>query len=99
MKSKKDLVVGIIGLSMGRAHLRAVLNYGAEVGAICDIDPEQLNKVGDVKDGGLLVTYDSPADGELTLTVAEGDEIAFVINRNATTAFDATNTSVSIAYQ
>jgi hypothetical protein len=56
-------------------------------------------KMGDVKDGGLLVTYDSPADGELTLTVAEGDEIAFVINRNATTAFDATNTSVSIAYQ
>ncbi len=44
---KKDLVVGIIGLVMGRHHLESVINYGAEVGAICDIDPEQLKKIGD----------------------------------------------------
>ena len=55
-------------------------------------------EIGDVKNGGLLITYDSPADGELTLTVAEGDEIAFIINRNNSTAFDATDTSVSVAY-
>ena len=55
-------------------------------------------EIGDVKNGGLLITYGSPADGELTLTVAEGDEIAFVINRNNSNAFDATDTSVSVAY-
>ena len=55
-------------------------------------------EIGDEKNGGLLVTYGSPADGEITLTVAEGDEIAFIINRNKTNAFDATNVSVSVAY-
>ena len=56
-------------------------------------------EIGDEKNGGLLVTYGSPADGEITLTVAEGDEIAFIINRNGTNAFDATDTSVSISYK
>ena len=41
----------------------------------------------------------APADGEITLTVAEGDEIAFIINRNGSNAFDATDTSVTLAYQ
>jgi hypothetical protein len=56
-------------------------------------------EIGNEKNGGLLITYGSPADGEITLTVAEGDEIAFVINRNGTNAFDATDTSVIVAYQ
>ena len=56
-------------------------------------------EVGDEKNGGLLITYGSPADGEITLTVAEGDEIAFIINRNGSNAFDATDTSVTVAYQ
>lgn len=56
-------------------------------------------EVGDEKNGGLLITYGSPADGEITLTVAEGDEIAFIINRNGTNTFDATDTSVTVAYQ
>jgi hypothetical protein len=56
-------------------------------------------EIGSEKNGGLLITYGSPADGEITLTVAEGDEIAFVINRNGTNTFDATDTSVIVAYQ
>lgn len=56
-------------------------------------------EVGNEKNGGLLITYGSPADGEITLTVAEGDEIAFIINRNGSNTFDATDTSVTVAYQ
>ena len=59
----------------------------------------QKIEIGNEKNGGLLITYGSPADGEITLTVAEGDEIAFIINRNGTNAFDATDTSVSISYK
>ena len=44
---KKTLKCGIIGLSMGIFHLDAVLNNGAEIGAICDVDPETLKKIGD----------------------------------------------------
>ena len=56
-------------------------------------------EIGSEKNGGLLITYGSPADGEITLTVAAGDEIAFIINRNETNAFDATDTTVTVAYQ
>ena len=56
-------------------------------------------EIGSEKNGGLLITYGSPADGEITLTVAEGDEIAFIINRNETNAFDATDTAVTVVYQ
>lgn len=59
----------------------------------------QKIEIGNEKNGGLLITYGSPADGELTLTVAEGDEIAFIINRNGTNTFDATDTLVTVAYQ
>ncbi len=55
-------------------------------------------EIGSEKNGGLLITYGNPADGELTLTVAEGDEIAFIINRNGSNAFDATDTSVTVVY-
>lgn len=56
-------------------------------------------EIGSEKNGGLLITYGSPADGEITLTVAEGDEIAFIINRNGSNSFDATDTSVTVSYQ
>lgn len=56
-------------------------------------------EIGNEKNGGLLITYGTPADGEITLTVAEGDEIAFIINRNGNHTFDATDTSVTVAYQ
>ena len=59
----------------------------------------QKIEIGNEKNGGLLITYGSPADGEITLTVAEGDEIAFIINRNGTNTFDATDTSLTVAYQ
>lgn len=55
-------------------------------------------KIGDARNDGLSVTYDAPADGEVTLTVAEGDEIAFVINKNSTTSYDSTAASVIIEY-
>lgn len=55
-------------------------------------------EIGDAKNGGFLVTHATPADGELTLTVAEGDEIAFIINKNATTTYDTTNAAVSVTY-
>lgn len=56
-------------------------------------------KIGDARNNGILVTYDTPADGSLTLTVAEGDEIAFVINKNKTTAYDSTGISVIVEYK
>ena len=36
MKLEK-LVVGVIGLGMGRAHLEGAVKYGAEIGLICDL--------------------------------------------------------------
>lgn len=56
-------------------------------------------EIGSEKNGGLLITYDSPADGEITLTVAEGDEIAFIINKNKVNAYDATSVAVSVEYK
>ena len=56
-------------------------------------------EVESLQNGGLLITYGSAAVGEFTLTVSEGDEIAFVINRNATTSFDATTVAISVTYQ
>ena len=55
-------------------------------------------EIGTAKNGGILIKGGDSADGEITLTVAEGDEIAFLINQNATTTFDATSPSVSIVY-
>ena len=46
MKVEK-LVVGVIGLGMGRAHLKGAIEYGAEIGAICDVDPAKLKAIGD----------------------------------------------------
>ena len=55
-------------------------------------------EIGTAKNGGVLIKGGTTADGEITLTVAEGDEIAFLINQNATTTYDATAPSVSITY-
>ncbi len=44
MKVEK-LVVGVIGLGMGKAHLEGVVKYGAEVGLICDVDAEKMKAV------------------------------------------------------
>lgn len=55
--------------------------------------------LGDEIHGGLLLTADAPLDGQLTLTVAEGDEIALIINKRKNNQFDATTTLVSIRYQ
>lgn len=44
----KKLKVAVIGLRMGKGHVRGVLSHPeAELVAICDIDKEQLNAVGD----------------------------------------------------
>jgi len=43
----KDLVVGVIGLGMGRAHLDAAIACGATVGGICDPDVEKMNTIAD----------------------------------------------------
>ena len=45
MKIEK-LVVGVIGLGMGRAHLEGAIKYGAEVGLICDTNPAKLEEWG-----------------------------------------------------
>lgn len=44
MKLEK-IVVGVVGLGMGAAHLKGAIAYGAEVGLICDINPEKLEKI------------------------------------------------------
>jgi len=41
---KEKLVVAVLGLQMGRRHLFAAKEYGAEIGAICDIDTQKLAK-------------------------------------------------------
>lgn len=46
MKVEK-LVVGVIGLGMGRAHLEGAIKYGAEIGLICDINEERLKEFGE----------------------------------------------------
>lgn len=56
-------------------------------------------EIGDARNGGILVTYDTPADGSIILTVAEGDEIAFVINKNIVTSYDSTVAAVIIEYK
>ena len=59
----------------------------------------EVVEIGDYKNGGIHIQSTSPADGEITLTVAEGDEIAFIINKYATTSFDATAVAVSVTYR
>ena len=44
---REEIVVGIIGLVMGRHHLESALKCGVNVAAICDIDEAQLKKIGD----------------------------------------------------
>lgn len=44
---EKKLVVGVIGLQFGKAHLEGALSYGAEIGAICDCDIEALRAAGE----------------------------------------------------
>ena len=46
MKVEK-LVVGVIGLGMGRAHLEGAIKYGAQVGLICDTNPAKLKEWGE----------------------------------------------------
>ena len=43
----KDIVVGVIGLGMGRAHLDAAISCGATVGGICDPNVEKMNTIAD----------------------------------------------------
>ena len=45
--NKKDIVVGVIGLGMGKSHLKGAISYGAEIGMICDVNAEVLKRVGD----------------------------------------------------
>ncbi len=54
--------------------------------------------IGDARNGGILITAATPVDGSVTLTVSEGDEIAFIINKNKTTSYDATSAAVSVEY-
>ena len=44
---KETYVSGIIGLSMGTFHLDAVIEKGAKIGAICDVNEATLKKIGD----------------------------------------------------
>lgn len=44
----EKLVVGVIGLGFGRQHLQAAVDYGAEIGAICDLNPEKLKQYGEL---------------------------------------------------
>ena len=45
---EKKLSVGVIGLWMGRHHLKGLVDKNIEVAAICDIDPEALKREGDL---------------------------------------------------
>ena len=43
----ENLVVGVIGLGMGKLHLKGAMAYGAKIGMICDSNPEHLREVGE----------------------------------------------------
>lgn len=43
---ENKLIIGVIGLGMGAMHLQGAINCGAEIEAICDVNPERLAKVG-----------------------------------------------------
>ena len=47
----------------------------------------------------IKVGFSSPAAGSLSLTVSAGDEIAFALNPDRETAFDATSVSVDVEYK
>ena len=53
----KDLVVGVIGLGMGRAHLDAAIANGATVGGICDPDVEKMNTIADERSIDKSLTF------------------------------------------
>ena len=43
----KSLVVGVIGLRFGAQHLKGAIDNGATIGAICDLNEERVNEVGE----------------------------------------------------
>ncbi|MBQ9784461.1 MAG: Gfo/Idh/MocA family oxidoreductase [Clostridia bacterium] len=55
---EQKLSVGVIGLGMGRHHLKGLVDKGIEVAAICDVDEARLNAEGDL--------YDIPAEKRFT---------------------------------
>ena len=44
---KQKLVVANIGMKFGMSHIEGALSYGAEIGAICDCDEENLRFAGE----------------------------------------------------
>lgn len=71
-----NLNVAIIGLGMGQAHMRGVLQHpNAELVAICDVDENTLNRVGD--------EYDVPSERRYTdwhdVLKIDGLNVALVI--------------------
>ncbi len=76
----KKFVLGVVGLRMGEAQLRGAIEKGFEIGAICDINPETLKKVGDahnVPEEKRFTDYkDLVANPELTaVVVATPDQL------------------------
>ena len=69
----KSLSVAVIGLRFGASHLKGVIDNGANVRYICDVNEELLNKVGDEQ--GV------PAEKRTTnwLDIVESDEVNAVI--------------------
>ena len=43
----ENLVVGVVGLGMGALHLKGAIAYGANIGMICDTNPERLKTIGE----------------------------------------------------
>ncbi|MBQ6864709.1 MAG: Gfo/Idh/MocA family oxidoreductase [Clostridia bacterium] len=43
----KKLVAANIGMQFGRAHIEGALSFGAEIGAICDLDEQSLQYAGE----------------------------------------------------
>lgn len=53
----KDLIVGVIGLGMGKAHLDAAIACGATVGGICDLDVQKMNAIADERSIDRSLTF------------------------------------------
>ncbi|MBE6584931.1 MAG: hypothetical protein E7645_00210 [Ruminococcaceae bacterium] len=55
--------------------------------------------IGEARNGGILVTHDTPGDDTITLSVKQGDEIAFLVNKNLNTSYDSTAVSITVEYK
>lgn len=92
---EKKLYVGVIGLSMGRLHLKAAIDSGATIVAACDSNAEKLKKICDENNLPESVRY---TDWKKLLEIPELNTVIIAtpdqLHREMCEAFFAKNCNV-----